>query len=103
MGLEGEDEGVISMFFDNIVKLILVVSFLLEFFEKKRFIDFYINVVIVVLEYIKVRKLDVYFEYEEKIMSKIILDKFFLDIILDFDVGILEDKMRLFFIYYISI
>ncbi|XP_008938389.1 PREDICTED: sec1 family domain-containing protein 1-like, partial [Merops nubicus] len=48
------------------------------------------------------RKLDVYFEYEEKIMSKSTLDKSLLDMISDPDAGTPEDKMRLFLIYYIS-
>lgn len=39
MGIEGEDELVISMLFDYIVKFILIVSFLLELLERKRFID----------------------------------------------------------------
>lgn len=74
MGIEGEDELVISMLFDYIVKFILIVSFLLELLERKRFIDQYINIVIVFLEQIKVRKLDVYFEIEEKLMGKFVLD-----------------------------
>ncbi|KAI5630147.1 sec1 family domain-containing protein 1, partial [Silurus asotus] len=48
------------------------------------------------------RKLDVYFEYEEKLMSKSTLDKSLLDIISDPDAGTPEDKMRLFLIYYIT-
>ncbi|CAG14692.1 unnamed protein product, partial [Tetraodon nigroviridis] len=48
------------------------------------------------------RKLDVYFEYEEKLMSKSTLDKSLLDIISDPDAGTAEDKMRLFLIYYIT-
>lgn len=74
MGIEGEDELVISMLFDYIVKFILIVSFLLELLERKRFIDQYINIVMVFLEQIKVRKLDVYFEIEEKLMGKFVLD-----------------------------
>lgn len=74
MGIEGEDELVISMLFDYIVKFILIVSFLLELLERKRFIDQYINIVTVFLEQIKVRKLDVYFEIEEKLMGKFVLD-----------------------------
>lgn len=74
MGIEGEDELVISMLFDYIVKFILIVSFLLELLERKRFIDQYINIVTVFLEQIKVRKLDVYFEIEEKLMEKFVLD-----------------------------
>lgn len=74
MGIEGEDELVISMLFDYIVKFILIVSFLFELLERKRFIDQYINIVTVFLEQIKVRKLDVYFEIEEKLMGKFVLD-----------------------------
>ncbi|KAG7231639.1 hypothetical protein INR49_010958, partial [Caranx melampygus] len=86
MGLEGEDEGAISMLS------------LPELLEKKRLIDLHTNVATAVLDHIKSRKLDVYFEYEEKLMSKSTLDKSLLDIISDPD----EDKMRLFLIYYIT-
>ncbi|KAF7646145.1 hypothetical protein LDENG_00192540 [Lucifuga dentata] len=48
------------------------------------------------------RKLDVYFEFEEKLMSKSTLDKSLLDIISDPDAGTPEDKMRLFLIFYIT-
>ncbi|XP_063102499.1 sec1 family domain-containing protein 1 isoform X2 [Cavia porcellus] len=137
MGLEGEDEGAISMISDNTAKLTSAVSSLPELLEKKRLIDLHTNVATAVLEHIKqtflldidwqqhssyqclylikvlrrtelfhkvtgmARKLDVYFEYEEKIMSKTTLDKSLLDIISDPD-GTPEDKMRLFLIYYIS-
>ena len=47
------------------------------------------------------RKLDVYFEMEEKLMSKQTLDKSLMDVISDPDAGTPEDKMRLFIIYYI--
>uniref|UniRef100_H0V9L6 Sec1 family domain containing 1 n=1 Tax=Cavia porcellus TaxID=10141 RepID=H0V9L6_CAVPO len=102
MGLEGEDEGAISMISDNTAKLTSAVSSLPELLEKKRLIDLHTNVATAVLEHIKARKLDVYFEYEEKIMSKTTLDKSLLDIISDPDAGTPEDKMRLFLIYYIS-
>ncbi|XP_071971508.1 sec1 family domain-containing protein 1 [Engystomops pustulosus] len=102
MGLEGEDEGAISMLSDNTAKLTSAVSSLPELLEKKRLIDLHTNVATAVLEHIKVRKLDVYFEYEEKLMSKSTLDKSLLDIISDPDAGTPEDKMRLFLIYYIT-
>ncbi|XP_042646738.1 sec1 family domain-containing protein 1 isoform X2 [Tyto alba] len=101
MGIEGEDEGAISMLSDNTAKLTSAVSSLPELLEKKRLIDLHTNVATAVLEHIKSRKLDVYFEYEEKIMSKSTLDKSLLDMISDPD-GTPEDKMRLFLIYYIS-
>uniref|UniRef100_A0A671VA15 Sec1 family domain-containing protein 1 n=1 Tax=Sparus aurata TaxID=8175 RepID=A0A671VA15_SPAAU len=73
-----------------------------ELLEKKRLIDLHTNVATAVLDHIKSRKLDVYFEYEEKLMSKSTLDKSLLDIISDPDAGTPEDKMRLFIIYYIT-
>ncbi|XP_028677110.1 sec1 family domain-containing protein 1 [Erpetoichthys calabaricus] len=102
MGLEGEDEGAISMLSDNTAKLTSAVSSLPELLEKKRLIDLHTNVATAVLEHIKTRKLDVYFEYEEKLMSKSTLDKSLLDMISDPDAGTPEDKMRLFLIYYIT-
>ncbi|MGH0177288.1 UNVERIFIED_CONTAM: hypothetical protein FKN15_074887 [Acipenser sinensis] len=77
-------------------------SSLPELLEKKRLIDLHTNVATAVLEHIKTRKLDVYFECEEKLMSKSTLDKSLLDMISDPDAGTPEDKMRLFLIYYIS-
>eukprot|EP00064_Thunnus_orientalis_P020061 superscaffoldBa00005321_g20192 len=85
MGLEGEDEGAISMLSDNTAKLTSAVSSLPELLEKKRLIDLHTNVATAVLDHIKSRKLDVYFEYEEKLMSKSTLDKSLLDIISDPD------------------
>uniref|UniRef100_A0A8C1GJW7 Sec1 family domain containing 1 n=1 Tax=Cyprinus carpio TaxID=7962 RepID=A0A8C1GJW7_CYPCA len=102
MGLEGEDDGAISMLSDNTAKLTSAVSSLPELLEKKRLIDLHTNVATAVLDHIKSRKLDVYFEYEEKLMSKSTLDKSLLDIISDPDAGTVEDKMRLFLIYYIT-
>ncbi|XP_074548907.1 sec1 family domain-containing protein 1 [Halichoeres trimaculatus] len=102
MGLEGEDEGAISMLSDNTAKLTSAVSSLPELLEKKRLIDLHTNVATAVLNHIKSRKLDVYFEYEEKLMSKSTLDKSLLDIISDPDAGTPEDKMRLFLIFYIT-
>ncbi|NWT95253.1 SCFD1 protein, partial [Urocynchramus pylzowi] len=102
MGIEGEDEGAISMLSDNTAKLTSAVRQVVKLLEKKRLIDLHTNVATAVLEHIKSRKLDVYFEYEEKIMSKSTLDKSLLDMISDPDAGTPEDKMRLFLIYYIS-
>uniref|UniRef100_A0AAR2JP43 Sec1 family domain-containing protein 1 n=1 Tax=Pygocentrus nattereri TaxID=42514 RepID=A0AAR2JP43_PYGNA len=102
MGLEGEDDGAISMLSDNTAKLTSAVSSLPELLEKKRLIDLHTNVATAVLDHIKSRKLDVYFEYEEKLMSKSTMDKSLLDIISDPDAGTPEDKMRLFLIYYIT-
>lgn len=55
----------------------------------------------VILELIKLRKLDVFLEVEEKVMSKNALDRSVLDIIGDPECGTPEDKLRLFLIYFI--
>ncbi|XP_078593505.1 sec1 family domain-containing protein 1-like [Branchiostoma floridae x Branchiostoma japonicum] len=101
MGLEGEDEGAISMLSDNTAKLTSAVSSLPELLEKKRLIDMHTNIASALLDHIKVRKLDVYFEMEEKMMSKQSLDKSLMDMFSDPEAGSPEDKMRLFIIYFI--
>lgn len=53
------------------------------------------------MNHIKSRKLDTFFELEEKIMSKQVLDKAIYDTIVDRETGIPEDKMRLFIVYYL--
>lgn len=66
------------------------------------FSGFYIyNDISGILNYIKQRKFDTFFELEEKIMSKANVDKVLLDILSDPETGTPEDKMRLFIIYYI--
>ncbi|NXR22526.1 SCFD1 protein, partial [Cinclus mexicanus] len=57
MGIEGEDEGAISMLSDNTAKLTSAVSSLPELLEKKRLIDLHTNVATAVLEHIKVQLL----------------------------------------------
>ncbi|KAF7704196.1 hypothetical protein HF521_021268 [Silurus meridionalis] len=84
------------------VKHLKSIMFSSRAFREKRLIDLHTNVATAVLDHIKSRKLDVYFEYEEKLMSKSTLDKSLLDIISDPDAGTPEDKMRLFLIYYIT-
>ena len=60
-----------------------------------------------ILEQIKLRKLDVFFELEEKIMSKNQnlqqqnLEKSLQEVLEDPDAGTPEDKMRLFLIYFL--
>ncbi|XP_046367606.1 sec1 family domain-containing protein 1-like [Haliotis cracherodii] len=98
MGLEGEDDSAISMLSDNTAKLTSAVSSLPELLEKKRLIDMHTNIATALLDQIKVRKLDIYFESEEKMMSKSVLDKTLMDLISDPEAGTPEDKVRLFII-----
>ncbi|XP_077992869.1 sec1 family domain-containing protein 1-like [Glandiceps talaboti] len=101
MGLEGEDDSAISMLSDNTARITSAVSSLPELLEQKRVIDMHTNVASAILDNIKERKLDIYFEMEEKLMSKASLDKSLFDMINDPDAGQPEDKMRLFIIFYI--
>ncbi|XP_064599833.1 sec1 family domain-containing protein 1-like [Liolophura sinensis] len=98
MGLEGEDDSAISMLSDNTAKLTSAVSSLPELLEKKRLIDMHMNLATALLDHIKSRKLDIYFEMEEKMMSKSQLDKSLMDIITNPEAGTPEDKVRLFII-----
>ncbi|ELU01084.1 hypothetical protein CAPTEDRAFT_149404 [Capitella teleta] len=98
MGLEGEDDETISMVSDNTARLTSAVSSLPELLEMKRLIDMHTNVATALLEQIKARMLDLYFETEERLMSRTTLDKSILDIIRDPEAGTVEDKVRLFII-----
>ena len=98
MGLEGEDDAAISMLSDTTAKLTSAVSSLPELLEKKRVIDMHTNIATALLEHIKHRKLDTYFEMEERMMSKSTLSQSLMDIISDPEAGTPEDKVRLFII-----
>ncbi|KAK7473630.1 hypothetical protein BaRGS_00035108 [Batillaria attramentaria] len=98
MGLQGEDDAAISMLSDHTARLTSAVSSLPELLEKKRLIDMHTNIATALLEHIKHRKLDTYFEMEEKMMSKSTLSQSLMDIISDPEAGKPEDKVRLFII-----
>ncbi|GFN96202.1 sec1 family domain-containing protein 1 [Plakobranchus ocellatus] len=98
LGLEGEDDTAISMLSDNTARLTSAVTSLPELLEKKRQIDMHMNIATALLEQIKARKLDTYFETEERMMSKATLNKSLMDIISDPEAGKPEDKIRLFII-----
>lgn len=101
MGIDNESDMAISMVTDNTAKLTSAVNSLPQLIEKKRLIDMHTTVATEILNYIKSRKLDTFFELEEKIMSRATTDKNLLDVISDPEIGTPEDKMRLFIIYYI--
>lgn len=101
MGLDGETDEAISMISDSTAMLTSAVSSLPELLAKKRLIDMHTTIATAILEHIKNRKLDVFFEIEEKILSKTTLDKSLIEVISDPEAGTPEDKMRLFLIYYI--
>ncbi|XP_058966963.2 sec1 family domain-containing protein 1-like [Pocillopora verrucosa] len=103
MGIDESNEEAMGEFMaDSTAKLTSAVSSLPELLEKKRIIDMHTTIATALLEHIKSGKLDIYFETEEKIMSKATLDKSILEIIQDPEAGTPQDKLRLFIIYYVS-
>lgn len=86
---------------DTTERLTSAVNSLPELMEQKRLIDQHTIVATCILDAIKARRLDTFFEIEEKIMSKLALDRPLIDILKDSEFGEPDDKMRLFIIYYI--
>lgn len=101
MGIDGESDVAFSMVNDNTARLTSAVNSLPQLMEKKRLIDMHTKVATNVLSSIKQRRLDSFFELEEKIMSKSVLDKAMADLLRDPEFGSAEDKMRLYVIFYI--
>lgn len=96
-----QSEATMNHMFNNTSKLTSAFSSLPELFEMKRVLDMHTNIATSLLDIIKKRKLDVFFETEEKIMGKATLEKSIMEIINDPETGGTEDKMRLFMIYYL--
>ncbi|XP_053612284.1 protein sly1 homolog isoform X2 [Plodia interpunctella] len=103
MGLDADSDLALSMVSDNTQRLTSAVNSLPQLMEKKRLIDMHTTIATAILNAIKSRRLDSFFELEEKIMSKssAVESKTVLDLISDPSAGVPEDKMRLFIIYYL--
>ncbi|XP_066145777.1 protein sly1 homolog isoform X2 [Euwallacea fornicatus] len=102
MGIDNDSEVAVAMVTDNTAKITSAVQSLPQLLEKKRLIDMHTSLATAILNSIKARKLDTFFELEEKIMSKTQqLEKSILEIIADPEAGSIDDKLRLFIIYYI--
>lgn len=101
MGIDGESDIAFSMVNDNTERLTNAVNSLPQLMEKKRLIDMHTKVATSILNNIKSRRLDSFFELEEKIMSKLTSDRPEIDVSKILHFGTPEDKMRLFIIYYI--
>lgn len=95
MGLDGNDEAV-ALLSDATAKLNSAVSSLPELMEKKKYIDVHTTIATAILDQIKERKLDSFFETEEKILCKNAGDRNPLDLIFDSSAGNPDDKMRLY-------
>ena len=64
-------------------------------------IDLHTSLATALLDHIKGRRMDVFFELEEKIMGGITLDKSIIEVVNDLENCGPEDKMRLFIIYFL--
>jgi len=101
MGIEGESDIAFSLVNDTTARLTNAVNSLPQLMEKKRLIDMHTKIATAILNFIKARRLDSYFEIEEKVMSKQTLDRPLLDLLRDGEFGQAEDKLRLYIIYFI--
>ncbi|XP_017876919.1 protein sly1 homolog [Ceratina calcarata] len=101
MGIDNESEVALSMVSNNTARLTNAVNNLPQLLEMKRLIDMHTSIATGILNYIKSRRLDTFFELEEKIMCRQTLDRSVLETISDPDCGTPEDKLRLAIIYYI--
>ncbi|CAL4062168.1 unnamed protein product, partial [Meganyctiphanes norvegica] len=98
---ELQDAEDINLLDDNSAKLVSAITSVPELLKKKANIDKHMNIAMALLNSIKQRKLDVYFEMEEKIMGNAALEKPIIEVIRDNDCGNARDKLRLFMIYYL--
>ncbi|RXG52809.1 Sec1 family domain-containing protein 1, partial [Armadillidium vulgare] len=85
-----------DFFNDNTAILTSAITSLPELLKRKANIDKHMK-----LNCIKNRKLDVYFELEEKLMARTALEKPLLEVIRDPEMGSANDKLRLFLIFYL--
>ncbi|XP_071515570.1 sec1 family domain-containing protein 1 isoform X4 [Panulirus ornatus] len=95
------DEDAIDLLSDNTAKLTSAITSLPELIKKKAEIDKHMSIAMALLNSIKSRKLDVFFEMEEKIMGRNTLERPILEIIKDPDCGNPMDKLRIFMIMYL--
>jgi len=86
---------------DNTAKLTSAMTDLPRLLEKKKLIDMHTSLASAILDCIKKRRLDVFFELEEKMLSGTTLDKSIMEMIQDPETGGEDDKLRLFLIYYL--
>ncbi|XP_022669028.1 sec1 family domain-containing protein 1-like isoform X1 [Varroa destructor] len=102
MGLDGDNaDEAMGLLNDNTAKLTNAVSSLPELLEKKRLIDQHTTIATAILDEIKARKLDTYFEIEEKILGRQTLERSIQDTLADPQAGSPCDKLRLFLINFI--
>nr|XP_053650238.1 sec1 family domain-containing protein 1-like [Cherax quadricarinatus] len=89
------DEDAIDLLSDNTAKLTSAITSLPELIKKKADIDKHMSIAMALLNSIKSRKLDVFFEMEEKIMGRSTLERPLMEIWQPLD------KLRIFLIMYL--
>lgn len=114
MGLDGNiPDQAISLLTDNTAKLTNAINTLPELLETKRLIDLHTTIASAILEQLKARKLDVYFEVEEKLTASAgasggrgsqmeAARASLIELIRDPAAGTPEDKLRLFLVFFLS-
>lgn len=101
IGFDGPSDGGATLV-ESTAKLVNAASSVPELLENKRVIEKHTTIATAVLDEIKARKLDNFFETEEKIMNRNLIDRVTLDdMISNPDYGQPGDKYRLFLISYI--
>ncbi|KAA0185441.1 hypothetical protein HAZT_HAZT001245 [Hyalella azteca] len=98
---ETADDAVDLLLADNTAKLTSAITSLPDLLRKKDNIDKHMSIAMGLLDHIKKRKLDVFFEAEEKIMARATLDKPLTDLLAEDGCGSASDKLRLFLIHYL--
>lgn len=86
---------------DTTARITSAVSSLPELLERKKLLDLHTSLASGVLEHIKRRKLDVYFELEEKLLSRGVGERPPLELLADQAAGNATDKLRLLLILYL--
>jgi hypothetical protein len=86
---------------DATARITSAVSSLPELLERKKLLDLHTSLASGVLEHIKKRKLDVYFELEEKLLSRGAGERPPLELLADEAAGSAVDKLRLLLILYL--
>ncbi|KJH53136.1 Sec1 family protein [Dictyocaulus viviparus] len=101
MGMEGNDadEAMTSILSNTTAKLGSTVTSLSQLLEAKRLIDLHTNVATTLLDYIKLRKLDVLFELEQKVLQRSALEMPLLQFLSD--ISNPEDVLRVILINYL--
>lgn len=98
MGLDADSAEAVTLVADTTSKLTSTVSSLPELLEKKRLIDEHMNLATAILDAVKARRIDQFFQMEESLLQRSAGQRSALkDLLADPDAGAAQDKLRLLF------